>query len=234
MSRVGFVQLYKFLKPKATAIGIAGFYPIRQLGIAYMRTVRVFPKVANLFDFSDGWRVIKTNRENMTIRKGEQPLLLDRYHGGCMLSEVLVWPEVYLPGFSLKGKTVLDIGAGCGETAQFFFDQGAVRVVCVEADYKAASYIAYNVAKSYRWGETEIHGGVPFALEHLSIPHDFLKMDIEGGEKILTEYEGSLGPCRIELHPELIGKETTDKIIKKFDLRQIQPGVKETSIWGRD
>lgn len=56
-----------------------------------------------------------------------------------------------------------------------------------------------------------------FRLEHLSIPHDFLKIDCEGGETILFNYEGSLGPCVIESH----STGTTRELMSRFHFSSI-------------
>ena len=43
------------------------------------------------------------------------------------------WNKYYLPIY-VKGLTVLDVGAGEGETAKFFLEQGARKVICIEPD----------------------------------------------------------------------------------------------------
>jgi hypothetical protein len=42
-----------------------------------------------------------------------------------------------------------------------------------------------------------------FSLDHLSIPHDFAKFDIEGSEAVLMDYSGYLGSCAIETHDKI-------------------------------
>ena len=53
---------------------------------------------------------------------------LDDVHRSLVQTELEMWHEQYLP----CGKKILDIGAGCGETALFYFKHGAEKVVCVE------------------------------------------------------------------------------------------------------
>lgn len=53
------------------------------------------------------------------------------------------WERNYLP-ISVKGKIVLDVGAGEGETAKFFLDHGAEKVICIEPDPKAFKLLELN------------------------------------------------------------------------------------------
>jgi ubiquinone/menaquinone biosynthesis C-methylase UbiE len=56
--------------------------------------------------------------------KGEK-LKMPSHYATLMLKEWDIWEKCYLPPFTLKGKTVLDVGVGYGETALFlFFTQG--------------------------------------------------------------------------------------------------------------
>lgn len=119
------------------------------------------------------------------------------------------WLLQYLPPSGLKGKTVLDVGAGCGETAKFFIENGAAGVICIEPDEEAYSYLLRN---SLRHPEV-----IPlkklFEVEDLyRIPHDFLKVDIEGYEMpMIDELDRYRGPCSIETH----NKYVTDKFMAR-------------------
>jgi hypothetical protein len=128
-----------------------------------------------------------------------------------------MWEKYLLPPFSIKGMTVLDIGAACGDTAFFYFSHGAARVVGVELDDKRAKVFSEN-AKRLHWDADIISG--PFASSQLSMPHDFLKVDCEGGEVCLLEVD-SLKPMVVELHPWLIGEPTMRSIVSKFHLRRL-------------
>jgi predicted RNA methylase len=45
------------------------------------------------------------------------------------------WESFYvIDRQKLRDATVLDVGAGCGETAAFYFEKGAKKVICVESD----------------------------------------------------------------------------------------------------
>ena len=81
-----------------------------------------------------------------------------------------MWHLYYLPHKPLAGKTVLDLGAGCGETAKFFLNHGASRVVCIEPDSKCLEYLRQNFGKDPR-------------VVIVSDSIDHIKIDIEGAEE---------------------------------------------------
>jgi SAM-dependent methyltransferase len=97
-------------------------------------------------------------------------LLLDDYHRYVLERELSMWHLYYLPDKLLTGKTVLDIGAGCGETAQFYLNHGASKVVCIEPNKKLLEYLRKN------FGEDPRVVIVPDFIDHV-------KMDIEGAEE---------------------------------------------------
>jgi SAM-dependent methyltransferase len=103
------------------------------------------------------------------------------------------WNRNYLP-IDVRGLTVLDVGAGEGETAWFFLKHGAKRVFAIECDEKCRENLMLN-ARS--------HAVTPifekFNLGHLTLPFDFMKMDIEGYEEQLLNTNVNC-PCVIEVH----------------------------------
>jgi hypothetical protein len=113
--------------------------------------------------------------------------------------ELPVWRKLYKPPFSLVGKTVLNVGAGCGETSKFYIEElGAKQVIAVEMEPVALKYLKENAQT-----HPIIVIGKPFSVDMLSIPHHFMEMDIEGYEgglldgDILKNYHT---PCVIEVH----------------------------------
>ena len=90
-------------------------------------------------------------------------LRLDESHKAILEGELETWHRCYLP----IGKVVLDIGAGNGETAQFYLNHGAEKVICVEPD---AKLLREN------FGEDPRVVIIPLAV-------DSIKSDCEGAEK---------------------------------------------------
>jgi len=88
------------------------------------------------------------------------------YHRTILERELGFWHASYLPIRS----DVLDLGAGCGETCQFYLNHGAKKVICVEADSEAVLRLKSNFA-----------GDPRVVIIQSMIGH--IKCDIEGGEE---------------------------------------------------
>ena len=184
----------------------------------------MWPLLAKCFDMQ-GWTLRHTGPPIQLRHEDGTSLTLDRDHLNVMLRELLDWYRFYLPGFSLKGKTVLDAGAGCGESAAFYFFYGAKRVIAIEKDPAMRPYLEQNAADN-GWDMEIIID--EFRPEHLDIHRDWTKIDIEGGESVLESCpKDSLGPCTIEMHPTVIGKAACDQIIKRFGLKHL-----DRKLWG--
>ena len=82
-------------------------------------------------------------------------------------SELEWWHHDYLP--IVAGSTVLDVGAGCGETAQFYLHHGAAHVVCVEGHPSALRHLRRNFGDDPR-------------VTIVAAAIDRIKIDIEGAE----------------------------------------------------
>ena len=114
------------------------------------------------------------------------------------------WNKHYLP-IKVKNLTVLDVGAGEGETARLFLENGAAKVICIEPSQESFIYLKRNSLS---------HPITPlnkfFEMSDLSTQtFDFLKMDIEGYEESLLETELA-HPAVIEVH----GLQLKDKFQK--------------------
>jgi SAM-dependent methyltransferase len=150
----------------------------------------------------------KTIREFIDNKRIDKELRIQgwyfsHYRVEMILRETTDWSKHYLP-IDLKGKTVLDVGSGEGETARFFLQHGAAKVICIEPDKEAFSYLKLNASKNRL-----IALNKTFELTDLSIPHDFLKMDIEGYEEILLTVKLNT-PTVLEVH----GLQLRDKFRK--------------------
>ena len=107
-----------------------------------------------------------------------------------------IWPW-YIPKDGLEGKTVLDLGAGCGETAYLFFKHGAKRVVAVEPNPVRAANFEKNVRR-FGWDAKLYPRG--FQPSDMDVPHDFLKSDTEGWEQLMLDAPDKIGQATVEVH----------------------------------
>jgi 2-polyprenyl-3-methyl-5-hydroxy-6-metoxy-1,4-benzoquinol methylase len=87
------------------------------------------------------------NNEEYTIFQGKN-ITLKILNSYPFPGEWDIWEKYYIPPFSLKGKTVLDVGAGCGETVFLFFLHGAKKVIAIEPNVKAVKYLKENAKKN--------------------------------------------------------------------------------------
>jgi SAM-dependent methyltransferase len=206
---------------------------IRGYASSPIRGNRVVPRLYYLLFYSfpffpngSGWKITESDSGLVKLSRADENLLMQRHYASVMLMEERNWAAWYLPrGFSLRGKTVLDVGAGNGETASFFFRNGASRVVCIERDRDAARLLSHN-ARRNGWNVQVMHAS--FEPKFLALQHDFLKMDCEGGEEgLLDSSVTSLKPCRIEVHLE---PRKYKALVQKFGLRSING----KDVWGKD
>lgn len=163
----------------------------------------------------ESWVVLKHNQTILKMGLDLAYVMVREWHGP--------WTQYYLPPFPLEGKTVLDVGAGCGETAYFYLSHGAKKIVCVEPDKNRFSSLQENVVRNH-WNVEAFQ--IPFNLEILKrFKFDFMKMDCEGCESQLLELN-KLPLCAIEVHSKAI----LDGLLEKFSLI-VSPKSKETDLW---
>jgi predicted RNA methylase len=153
------------------------------------------------------WRTIDRD----VIKIGPYSLEANPYYFELLWREWWAWRKWYLPSWSLKGKTVLDVGAGCGETALFYFRHGAAKVIAVEPNPSLTPILKRNRDRNH-WNMEVVEA--PFELSMLAWNYDFMKMDGEGCEDLLLKVE-SVPPCAIEAHD----KPTVDALERRFGMR---------------
>jgi hypothetical protein len=105
------------------------------------------------------WRIVDYNSGYMRVEKASPSeaklphsisLRLEEHWFDTFFCEWPYWTKWYLPDFDLAGRTVLDAGAGCGESAAFFFENRAHTVIGVEPNPSAVDCLREN-AKVNGW-----------------------------------------------------------------------------------
>jgi hypothetical protein len=119
-------------------------------------------------------------------------------------SEIPEWERFYLP-IDVDGLAVLDVGAGEGETAKFFLEHGASKVICIESDNMAFRLLKINARERPIFALYK-----RFELADLDMNFDFMKMDIEGYEEVLLQTRLTK-PSVLEVH----GLQLRDKFEKQ-------------------
>jgi hypothetical protein len=161
--------------------------------------------------------------DGVRIEHRKYGLLMLPGHAAILAHEWSVWERTYAP-VSVTGKIVLDIGAGCGETAYFYFRKGARKIICVEPDPKAIQCLTENAAR--RSWNVEV---VPelFKLDMLQqYRFDFMKMDGEGCEKDLLKLTKLPTASVIESHSLPL----TSALVRQFGARVVAKLSSEISL----
>jgi len=128
-----------------------------------------------------GWRFIGLPSDRYLAINGKTSMLLSSYYCALLIAEWSDrWPKAYLPKEGIEDKTILDVGAGNGETAYFFFKHGARRVVCVESDAEARKILTQNIMVNDWYALVADFPFHPSLLK--SYDYDFVKFDCEGCE----------------------------------------------------
>jgi Met-10+ like-protein len=157
------------------------------------------------------WRLIQANSKYYHLKIGRHTIKLLPEYFHIIYGEWDEWKKYHLPPFSLKEATVLDVGAGCGETALFYFIHGVERVICVESNPDLAKIIVENL-HSNNWNATV--QARSFDTEMLNLDFDFMKMDCEGCETQLLSVD-TLPACVMEVHD----RHVLHTLTSKFGLR---------------
>lgn len=134
------------------------------------------------------------------------------------------WKQQYAPPFSLLGKTVLDVGSGCGETPLIWFELGASKVICVDSNPYACYHLREN-ADHNNWN-VEIHHDL-FNEKHLKLDWDFAKIDCEGGENFIMFNSVALPkkPIVLETHSALLTYYFLSRLFNCFQVLNRENGA---------
>lgn len=167
--------------------------------------------------------------DSYIVKHGKDSLFLTGARAGT-ICEWKQWEKYYLPKFNLEGKTVLDVGAGCGETAYFYFLHGVKRIIAIEIDPVEVELLKRN-ANSSDWNNQRRQLSIisrAFELEDLMREKfDFVKIDIEGGEADLLKLDEINFPLVLEAH----GKELRDQLVQKFGLSILVKALPLENVW---
>jgi hypothetical protein len=142
----------------------------------------------NKYLYIDGWR-------------------FDVSYGLMYLKESRHW-NYYLPPEGVEDKLILDVGGGCGETAKFFLEHGALRVDIIEMNKECEKFLEYN----------SLYHNIGYRIKKFNLSdiskdkYDLIKIDIEGYETELIPYLDWINMSIVlESHSQYI----TDKFIEK-------------------
>jgi hypothetical protein len=143
-------------------------------------------------------------------------LSLAPIYGYMLLTQWPMWKREYLGSSDVSGKNVLDIGAGCGETALFYLVHGAKKVICVEIEDELVKLMEHNKKTNPKLNIEIV--SKPFDISMIKkYKPDFIKVDCEGCEKALLDLDSIDVPIVIETH----SNEVKDGLLNKF--RNLKP-----------
>ena len=157
-----------------------------------------------VFPFDDSFTLPVPPMSLEAVNKSDgTSLLVTKDALWALMHEYPFWLREYIPSFDISGKTILDIGAGCGESAYLYFKKGASKVVCIEQDHRAVDNLRRN-ARINKWNcEILVKR---FETSDLRIDCDLVKMDIEGSERLLFMLD-KLPPMILESHTKKIASD---------------------------
>ena len=178
------------------------------------------PSFISLVRKARNWSILNSGNDIIMRHKSGSIFNSNLRYCQLIMHEWTDWEKAYFPRLSLNGKTILDVGAGCGETALFFFRRGARKVICIEKDQSLLPFLTRNRILN-QWNMEII--AEPFKLEHLSLlKFDYAKIDIEGAESALLQLDEINFPLCLEAHDKHLeisfrkrGFETVWKMKKK-------------------
>lgn len=117
-----------------------------------------------------------------------------------------------------KGKTILDLGADHGSTAEFFLSHGVKRVIAVEGDSNLAKQLIRNYKDSLNVTPFFQFIDSPKQIELLILKYkpDIVKVDIEGFESNLLKVKPKVIHLVKEWMIEYHSDDLKDKLINFF------------------
>lgn len=127
-----------------------GFSRKRHLPVIWVAGITNFrPYRLDLFLKYRGFTLTKIDDRHVVIGKNGFEFVLTPEYALIMIQEFINWKRDYKVPFSLKNKTILDIGAGCGESVFYFALKGCRNFIAVEPNTQCANLLRKN-AKNNR------------------------------------------------------------------------------------
>ncbi len=192
---------------------------IHLLGRVYNALVGRVPELLQYSPWRTELKILHWG-DDVSFTDGQFTLKITKEYALILLKELHNWNQWYGNG-DFSNKIVMDAGAGCGETIYWYAKHGCRNFVAIESNQKCIRYLEEN-SRVNGWNTKIINDF--FNIEHLKITHDYLKLDVEGGEKTLLDDSVTpelLGSFVVELHPSFIGVETCQMLIEKFHLKLV-------------
>lgn len=162
-----------------------------------------------------GMKFSRKQDGNIEVSKNGFTFTLDPKYATIVVTEFADWDTHYCPPFSLKNRTVIDVGAGCGETIMYYALKGCRNFIAIEPNPCYADLLMKNSERNCL--TVKVHNDI-FRKEHLEEQFDFMKCDCEGGESILLQQE-KCKPVSLEVHGDELRKKFMKrgfKIVKDF------------------
>ncbi len=144
---------------------------------------------------------------NVAISKNGFRFVLTPEYATVFIREFTEWDKHYGLPSSAKDKTILDVGAGCGEPIFYYVLKGCRSFIAVEPDKTCANLLRQNAEENKL--NVKIYNEA-LKKDHLGENYGFMKCDCEGGEALLLEQKIDK-PIALEVH----GKHLMEKFCKK-------------------
>ena len=169
----------------------------RHLPVIWVAGITNFrPYRLDIFLKCRGFTLTKIDDKHVVIGKNGLEFILLQEYANILIHEFIDWHRDYKFPSTLKNKTIMDIGAGCGESIFYFALKGCRNFIAVEPNTQCANLLRKNAKNNSL--NVKVYNDI-FRKNHLDEPFDFIKCDCEGGESILLEQEISK-PISLEVH----------------------------------
>lgn len=129
--------------------------------------------------------------DRVIMRIGDYELISSAYDESFLMSfeELVLGDEYEIPGWSYKGKIVLDVGANIGDTALYFASKGVKHVFALEPFSEPYKMLLNNIKRNQLASIiTPIKKGVGFKDAILDVP---FRANASGGNSITLRQENS-------------------------------------------